>query len=132
MFKIPTLEPKKQKRSHFLEGELIHLVDKAKYVWLIVGQLPIKAGWWNAPLALRDFSRRNKHEDSQKKSPWFPVFSPWFPAFPAFPTFPPPFLAFPPWFTAFLPWFSVFPPWLPAFPSFPSFRSPIPHSGFYR
>ena len=66
MFKIPTLEPKKQKRSHFLEGELIHLVDKAKYVWLIVGQLPIKAGWWNASLALRDFSRSNKHEDSHR------------------------------------------------------------------
>ena len=26
-----------------LEGELIHWVDKAKIVWLIVGQLPIKA-----------------------------------------------------------------------------------------
>ena len=86
------------------------MVDKAKYVWLIVGQLPIKAGWWNAPLTLRDFSRSNKHEDSHKESPWFPAFPPWFsaftsrfsafpppfPSFPAFLTFPPPFLAFPP------------------------------------
>ena len=32
-------------RPHFLEVELIHLVDKAKNVWLIVGQLPIKTGW---------------------------------------------------------------------------------------
>ena len=45
-------------RPHFLEGEFIHLVDKAKNVWLIVGQLPIKAGWWNTPLALLDFSQR--------------------------------------------------------------------------
>ena len=55
-------------RPHFLQGELIHLVDKAKNVWLIVGQLPIKTGWRNAPLALRDFRRSNKHEDSHKES----------------------------------------------------------------
>ena len=30
---------------HFLKGELIHLVDKTKNVWLIVGQLPIKDGF---------------------------------------------------------------------------------------
>ena len=115
MFKIPTLEPKKQKRSHFLEGELIHLVDKAKYVWLIVGQLPIKAGWWNASLALRDFSQSNKHEDSHKESPWFPVFPPCFPKFPPWiPAFPLPFPAFLPWFLAF-PAFLILPPSFPAF-----------------
>ena len=71
-----------------IEGELIYLVDKAKNVWLIVGQLPIKAGWWNALLTLRDFSRSNKHEDSHKEPPWFPAF-------------PPPFTTFTPWFLAF-------------------------------
>ena len=30
-------------------------------MWLIVGQMPIKAGWWDASLALWDFSRSNKH-----------------------------------------------------------------------
>ena len=29
-------------------------------MWLIVQQLPIKAGWWDAPLTLRDFSQSNK------------------------------------------------------------------------
>ena len=29
-------------------------------MWLIVGQTPIKAGWWDASLALWDFSRINK------------------------------------------------------------------------
>ena len=46
---------------HFLEEELIHLVDNAKNVWLIVGQLPKKSGWWDAPLGLRDYSQSNKH-----------------------------------------------------------------------
>ena len=50
-------------RPHFLEGDHIHWVDKAKYVWLIVGQLPIKAGRWDAPLALRDFSQSNTLND---------------------------------------------------------------------
>ena len=123
-------------RPHFLEGQLIHLVDKAKNVWLIVGQLPIKAEWWSAPLELRDFSRSNKHKDSHKESPWFPALPPPFPAFlpplpafpPWFPTFPPWFPTFPPWFTTFPPWFLVFPPWFPAFPSFPHSvpRFPIP------
>ena len=45
---------------HFLEGELIHWLGKAKNMWLSIGQLPIKAGWWDAPLPLRDFSRSNK------------------------------------------------------------------------
>ena len=43
MFKTKeTKKPNKQKCPHFLEGEVIHLVAKAKYMWLIVGQLPIK------------------------------------------------------------------------------------------
>ena len=29
-------------------------------MWLIVGQLPIKAGWWDASPALRDFNQSNK------------------------------------------------------------------------
>ena len=33
-------------------------------MWLIVRQFLIKAGWWDAPLALRDFSRSIKHECS--------------------------------------------------------------------
>ena len=44
-----------------------------------------------------------------------PAFSPWFPAFPHWPTA-----------------FTSFPPWFPAFRSFSPFRSPIPHSSFYR
>ena len=95
------------------------------------------------PVGLRDFSQGNKHEDSHKESPWFPAFPTpfltfplWFPPFLVFPTwfptFPPPFPAFPPWFLTFAPWFPAFPHWFPRFPSFPSFRSPIPHSGFYR
>ena len=111
------------RRPHFLQGELIHLVEKAKNAWLIVGQWPIKAGWWNAPLVLRDFSRSNKHEDSHEESPWFS-------AFPTFPEFPHPFSAFPPWFPAFPPWLLALPPWFPASPSFPSFRSPIPIPAF--
>ena len=48
-------------RLHFLEvGELSHCVYETKNLWLIVGQLPIKAGWWNAPLALWNFSWSNK------------------------------------------------------------------------
>ena len=43
MFKTKeTKKPSKQKCPHFLEVELIHVVAKAKYMWLIVGQLPIK------------------------------------------------------------------------------------------
>ena len=29
------------------------------HVWLLVGQFPIKAEWWDVSLALRDFSRSN-------------------------------------------------------------------------
>ena len=42
------------------------------------------------------------------------------------------FSAFPPWLLAFPPWFPTFPPWLPTFLAFYSFRSAIPHSGFYK
>ena len=45
-------------------GGYPYLVDKAENVWVIVGQLLIKAGWWDVPLALRDFSRSNKHNTS--------------------------------------------------------------------
>ena len=55
----------------------------------------------------------------------FPSFPPWFPAFPSFPYWFPAFPSTPPWFPAF-------PPWFRASASFLSFRSPIPHSGFYR
>ena len=34
-------------------------------VWLILQQLPIKAGWWDASIALRDFRRSNKHDHAQ-------------------------------------------------------------------
>ena len=47
-------------RFYSLEGELTHWVDMAKIAWLIVGQLPLRAGWWYAPLALQDFSWTNK------------------------------------------------------------------------
>ena len=47
-------------RLHSLEGEFIHWVDKAKNVWLTVGLLHIKAGWWNAPLKLQYFSHKHK------------------------------------------------------------------------
>ena len=44
-------------RLHCLDGELIQWVDKAKNVWITVGQLPTKAGWYDAPFALQGFSR---------------------------------------------------------------------------
>ena len=53
-------------RSWFPEEELIHWVDKTKNVWLIVGQLPIKPGWWVAPLVLRHFSRINMNDHSTR------------------------------------------------------------------
>ena len=34
----------------------MNLVDKAKSVWLILGLLPIKAGWWNAFLVPRNLA----------------------------------------------------------------------------
>ena len=35
-------------------------------MWLIARQLPMKAGWWDAPLALRYFSRSNKQVQKLK------------------------------------------------------------------
>ena len=46
-----------------------HLLGRLGYqLWLIVRQLPIKAGWWDAPIALRDFSRSNKHNCSWREA----------------------------------------------------------------
>ena len=83
-------------RPHFLEGAVIHLLDKAENVGLIVGQLRIKAGWWNASLALRDYSRSNKHKDSHEESSWFLSFPP------LLPSSPPLFSTFPSWFPRIL------------------------------
>ena len=33
-----------------------------RYVWQIVRQLPMKAGWWNVPLALQDLTVSNLHD----------------------------------------------------------------------
>ena len=49
---------------YFLEGELIHLVDKTKNMQLTIGQLPIKFEWWEVPLSLWVFSRSNIHDHS--------------------------------------------------------------------
>ena len=38
---------------------------------LIVPQLPIKAGWWDAPLALWTFSLSNKHDHAQALSAFY-------------------------------------------------------------
>ena len=35
----------------------MRMCDKAKNVWIIVGQLSAKAGWWDIPLTLQSFSR---------------------------------------------------------------------------
>ena len=42
---------------HFLDRELIHWTDKTENMWKIVGQLPIKAGWWDASLTFKRFSQ---------------------------------------------------------------------------
>ena len=55
-------------RLHFLGGALIHWVDRAKNVGPIVGQLPIKIGWWDASLALRDFNWSNKHQTQRQQN----------------------------------------------------------------
>ena len=52
--------------SSFPSRRSIHWVDKTRNVWLIVGQLPIKDVWWDAPLSLRDFSRSNTHNYSTR------------------------------------------------------------------
>ena len=41
---------------------LIHLLGgQGKHVWLIIRQLPTKAGWWDAPLALWNLAMSNLH-----------------------------------------------------------------------
>ena len=41
---------------------LTHLLGEVgRHVWLIVGQVPMKAGWWDAPLALWDLAVINLH-----------------------------------------------------------------------
>ena len=59
------------------------------------------------PLAIRDFSRSNKHEDSHKESSWFLAFPHWFPTFPS-------------------PWLPVFSPCFPR--SHPDFSHSYPDS----
>ena len=120
-------------RPHFLERELIHFVEKAKNVWLIVGRLSIKAGWWNDPLALWDFNQAINTKILTKCHPWFLAFLPQFSAFPPrFPTFPlsfPAFPAFPPWFSKF-PALPTFTPCFFAFPLwFPTLDNPRSHTG---
>ena len=91
-----------------------------------MGRLPLKAGWWNAPRAFRDFSRSNKQEDSYKELPWFPAFPPMIPRIPILiPLIPTPTLCIPTLI-------SRVPTMIPCVSTIPSFRSPIPHSGFYR
>ena len=51
---------------HFLEGELILWVDKAKNVRIIVGRLPIKAGWWDASFTLQGFSQNVANTPNSK------------------------------------------------------------------
>ena len=38
-------------------------------MWLIVGHLPLKTVWWDAPPAPRDFNRSNKHCQSTNSCP---------------------------------------------------------------
>ena len=104
----------------------------------ITGSLSVKAGMGNQGTACGEWCEREKSGWECRESrwecgesgwlemgvemlgiPWFPVFPPWFPEFPS-------------WFPVFPPWFPAFAHWSSAFLSFPSFRSPIPHSAFYR
>ena len=55
-------------RGYRTQG-LSHLLGRqGKYVWLIVRQLPIKSGWWDAPLALRDSAEVIKTAGIREKS----------------------------------------------------------------
>ena len=38
------------------------LGGQGRHVWQIVTQRPMKAGWWDAPLALRDLAMSNLHD----------------------------------------------------------------------
>ena len=41
----------------FFVGVSRSYLDPSKHVWLIVRHSPMKAGWWDAPLALRDLAK---------------------------------------------------------------------------
>ena len=43
-------------KGHRTRGLTYLLGGKGKHVWLIVRQLPMKAGWWDDPLALQDLA----------------------------------------------------------------------------
>ena len=58
------------KAIRWCHGEFIDLADKAKNVWLLVRQLPKKAGLWDAHNALRDFSRSNKDYGNAMSRLW--------------------------------------------------------------
>ena len=60
----------KHKAIRWYQGNFIDLAEKAKNVWLIVGRIPKKDGWWDAPLALRDFSRSNKYYGNAMSCLW--------------------------------------------------------------
>ena len=60
----------KHKTIRWCQGEFIDLEDKAKNVWLIVGQLPKEPGLWDASNMLRDFSRSSKHYGNAMSCLW--------------------------------------------------------------
>ena len=57
-------------RSHFLERELIHWMDKTKNLWKKVGQLPIKTEWWD-PLPCTPAFRHKFHVLAFHRHPTF-------------------------------------------------------------
>ena len=48
-----------QSTTHIIQGNFLTclLGGQGKHVWLIVRQLPVKAGWWDAPLTLWDLAK---------------------------------------------------------------------------
>ena len=59
-------------RLHFLGGTLINWVDKAKNMWIMDRQLPIKAAQWDAPLKLQGFSQNIASTSIYKRSKIWP------------------------------------------------------------
>ena len=55
-----------------------HWVDKVKNEWKIVGQLPIKAGWWDVSFALQRSSRNIASSPNYKNCQIRPSVSPFF------------------------------------------------------